>query len=1071
MSPAKSSGMGADGDDPVLVNYCEKKYNVQRRENIQCHIKAKVLASPSGARVRVVVSTNISQGAYLHWAVAPQGKPDWVWEVPSEDVFPESSEIFHNNGRAEAVHTDFPVFSAGGAGELVFDFDGATAPSSFNFVVKDRTGRWWDAGQGGYKVALPQLPVAEEAEVAETEAAGEDGFLNGIGSMLRKAGMGSASSKDGPTEPDSSLVEVAGLVVDDEVRSEMTSTHEIRVTVDTGGASGVDGERAEVVGTVWTDIPGDRLLLHWGVVPRGADHDAWVVPDAPTWPPNSRLHKDRALQSHFERDDSGAFIKIDLGEEDLQAFRFVIKDADTEMWFSDGGDGGDFFVPCPLFEDPDVGAELGALGTELLEETAADISREAKRVMRDLDASSNTSLASSKAVAEADARNDIAIQAAAAAKRSADRAKRTAASVMSTGRSTPGFNVAPGRRTAPDVVAIRARRHAVEARAAAKRALIAAEVAEVAAQAAERMAFEVAEADRKKQEERENFLKQLKLAEENAAAAATAAANEEREAIARAAQRKDDVAAAAARREQELEEQRRKRQDEEKSLEEAERERRAVAAAEQEEFRRAALAREQEEEAMRAAVETDEVAKELDTARKARKAAEKRLMEAKAAASASVASPADVSDDEQERAVHDMELEREREGLRRQENKEVAVNPGTGTGREILCQFFNWESSKENWYQVVKKQAQDVADMGFTVVWLPPPTDSVSDEGYMPRDLYLLESNYGSKQGLKDAVDELHRCGLKVLGDAVLNHRCAQFEKDGVWNQFGGKMAWDETAIVSDDPHFRGRGNHSNGDHFHAAPNIDHSQDFVRRDIKEWLCWLKEEIGYDGWRLDFVRGFSGVYVKEYLEASDPEFCVGEYWDSLEYSYGEMEYNQDAHRQRIIDWMNKAGGLSGAFDVTTKGILHEVTGKNEYWRLSDADGQPPGVLGWWPSRAVTFIENHDTGSTQAHWPFPSNCVLQGYCYLLTHPGTPTVFYDHIYHWDGLKEPIKEMMAIRRDTGVHCRSQVKIIRADDQMYAAQIDNRLVMKIGPGHFEPDLGQWEHAASGDRWTIWKAK
>ncbi|CAI9761782.1 unnamed protein product [Fraxinus pennsylvanica] len=66
-----------------------------------------------------------------------------------------------------------------------------------------------------------------------------------------------------------------------------------------------------------------------------------------------------------------------------------------------------------------------------------------------------------------------------------------------------------------------------------------------------------------------------------------------------------------------------------------------------------------------------------------------------------------------------------------------------------------------------------------------------------------------------------------------------------------------------------GRGNKSSGDNFHAAPNVDHSQDFVRKDIKEWLHWLKEEIGYDGWRLDFVRGFWGGYVKDYLEASKP----------------------------------------------------------------------------------------------------------------------------------------------------------------------------------------------------------
>lgn len=36
---------------------------------------------------------------------------------------------------------------------------------------------------------------------------------------------------------------------------------------------------------------------------------------------------------------------------------------------------------------------------------------------------------------------------------------------------------------------------------------------------------------------------------------------------------------------------------------------------------------------------------------------------------------------------------------------------------------------------------------------------------------------------------------------------------------------------------------------------------------------------------------------------------------------------------------------------------------QYWRLRDAQGKPPGVMGWWPSRSVTFLDNHDTGSTQ------------------------------------------------------------------------------------------------------------
>lgn len=76
--------------------------------------------------------------------------------------------------------------------------------------------------------------------------------------------------------------------------------------------------------------------------------------------------------------------------------------------------------------------------------------------------------------------------------------------------------------------------------------------------------------------------------------------------------------------------------------------------------------------------------------------------------------------------------------------------------------------------------------------------------------------------------------------------------------QFGGRLDWDANAICGDDSNFRGRGNTSTGDHFHAAPNVDHTQPFVREGICEWLNWLRTDIGIDGYRLDFARGFGGA---------------------------------------------------------------------------------------------------------------------------------------------------------------------------------------------------------------------
>ena len=62
-----------------------------------------------------------------------------------------------------------------------------------------------------------------------------------------------------------------------------------------------------------------------------------------------------------------------------------------------------------------------------------------------------------------------------------------------------------------------------------------------------------------------------------------------------------------------------------------------------------------------------------------------------------------------------------------------------------------------------------------------------------------------------------------------------------------------------------------------------------------------------------------------------------------------------------------------------------------------------------------------GSTQGHWRFPSSGLEQGYVYLMTHPGTPCVFYDHLEE-PRLAHTIQRLIALRLRAGVHCRSQV-------------------------------------------------
>lgn len=91
------------------------------------------------------------------------------------------------------------------------------------------------------------------------------------------------------------------------------------------------------------------------------------------------------------------------------------------------------------------------------------------------------------------------------------------------------------------------------------------------------------------------------------------------------------------------------------------------------------------------------------------------------------------------------------------------------------------------------------------------------------------------------------------------------------------------------------------------------------------------------------------------------FNVGELWSDMAWSGSSLDVQQDAARQTLCDYIDATGSLKlPLFDFPTKGIL-QVAVQGQLWRLRDAAGKPPGLLGWWPSRAVTFIDNHDTGA--------------------------------------------------------------------------------------------------------------
>lgn len=58
-------------------------------------------------------------------------------------------------------------------------------------------------------------------------------------------------------------------------------------------------------------------------------------------------------------------------------------------------------------------------------------------------------------------------------------------------------------------------------------------------------------------------------------------------------------------------------------------------------------------------------------------------------------------------------------------------------------------------------------------------------QGYLPGQLYNLNSKYGNKEELQALLKAFKEAGVVTVADIVINHRCADAQDDnGVWNTF-----------------------------------------------------------------------------------------------------------------------------------------------------------------------------------------------------------------------------------------------------------------------------------------------
>ena len=375
----------------------------------------------------------------------------------------------------------------------------------------------------------------------------------------------------------------------------------------------------------------------------------------------------------------------------------------------------------------------------------------------------------------------------------------------------------------------------------------------------------------------------------------------------------------------------------------------------------------------------------------------------------------------------------------------------------VMLQAFYWDSFNDTQWSLLESQADELAGT-FDLVWLPQSGNCGGQSmGY--DDLYWFSnynSSFGNETQLRSLISTYKAKGIKTIADVVINHR----KNVSNWVDFpretykGVTYEMTSTDICRNDDDgaclkwatengYQLSANNDTGEGWGGMRDLDHKSENVQKCVKAYLDFLKNDLGYAGFRYDMVKGYSASFTGQYNTFSQPEFSVGECWDGT---------------NTIRNWINgtKVDGViqSAAFDFQFKYVVRNAVDNRAWSCLSTQnDGNWPLVSsnfeqGQYRRYAVTFVENHDTerrpdGSSNG--PLVRD-TLAANAYMLAMPGTPCVFMKH---W--LKYPIdiKAMVAARKTAGVNNESSYLPFRSVAAYYATVTktnnENRLLSVVG--------------------------
>lgn len=366
----------------------------------------------------------------------------------------------------------------------------------------------------------------------------------------------------------------------------------------------------------------------------------------------------------------------------------------------------------------------------------------------------------------------------------------------------------------------------------------------------------------------------------------------------------------------------------------------------------------------------------------------------------------------------------------------------------VMLQGFSWDSYADTQWANLESQADELSAY-FSLIWVPnsgncnSPFDAVAYNkmGYTPRYYFDHNSSFGSESQLRSMIEAFKAKGTGIIEDVVINHR-DNLGQNGSWVDYPAEEYKGQTwqmlptdIVANDDAGATKRwadengitisSNNDTGEGWDGCRDLDHKSTNVKNNIKAYLDFLLNDLGYAGFRYDMVKGFSAAYLGSYNNTAKPTYSVGEYWDNT---------------SSILSWIKgtKMSGTiqSAAFDFPFRYTVRDAVRDNNWTRLAN-ENLLTVENGDFRRYSVTFVENHDQqdrGNVTNYEkdPIAADYIPAANAYMLAMPGTPCVFLPH---WKSCKQDIKQQILARKVAGIHNQSDYETIASTTGYYVVR------------------------------------